>query len=127
MTSDFENHAVIGSIIFFNFFLKIGETFACLQSFGTSPRTSDALKISVSIRGIPLLYSFSTLAFSPSVPAALSTFSLPNSLTTPFGPTVMSTIEENRQSHFVDSSESASRVYVFTIYAQKFCLCEPMV
>ena len=66
--------------------------------------------MSASIGEISLLHSLSTLAFSPSGPEALWTFSQSNSLATPFGSTVMSPMEENRLAPFEGGSESSSRV-----------------
>ena len=84
-----ERHqSVIGSVIF-SPFLKTEKTFASQQSSGTSSRVNDSLKISVSIGGISLLHSFITMAFSPSGPDALCTFSLSNCLATPFGSSVI--------------------------------------
>ena len=60
------------------------------------PRASDPLKISANINEISLLYSLSTLAFSPSGSGALCTFSPSKCSATPFGSTVMSSMEENR-------------------------------
>ena len=68
------------------------------------------LKISASIGEISLLHSLSTLAFSPSGPGALCTFSPSNSLATPFGSTVMSPMGENGLAPLEGGSESPSRV-----------------
>ena len=66
--------------------------------------------MSASSGEISLLHSLSTLAFSPSGPEALWTFSPSNSLTTLFGSTVMSPMEENGLPPFEGGSESSSRV-----------------
>ena len=57
-----------------------------------------------------MLHSLSNLAFRPSGPEALWTFSPSNSLVTPFGSTVMSPMEENGLDPFEGGSESSSRV-----------------
>ena len=53
---------------------------------------------------------FSTLAFSPSRPGALCTFSLSNSLVKYFGSTVMSPMGENGLAPLEGESESPLRV-----------------
>ena len=66
--------------------------------------------MSASIGEISLLHSLSTLAFSPSRPEALWTFSPSNSLATPLGSTVMFPMEENGLAPFDGGSESPLRV-----------------
>ena len=66
--------------------------------------------MSASIGEISLPHYLSTLAFSPSGPEALWTFSLSNSLATPFGSTVMSPMEENGLAPFKTWSQSSSPV-----------------
>ena len=53
-----------------------------------------------------MLHSSSTLAFSPSGPDALCTFSLSNSLVKPLGSTVMSSMGENGLAPLEGESES---------------------
>ena len=65
---------------------------------------------SASIGEISLPHSLGTLAFSPSGPEALWTFSPSNSLATPFGSTVMSPMKENGLAPFEGGSESSSHV-----------------
>ena len=54
------------------------------------------------------MHSFSTMAFSPSGPDAVCTFSPSNSLDTPFGSAVISPMEENGLAPLKDRSESAN-------------------
>ena len=95
---------------YFSPFLKTRETLASRHSSGTSPRAKDSLKIRASNGEISLLHSFSTLAFSPSGPGALCTFSLSNSLVKPLGATVMSPMRENGLAPLEGESESPLHV-----------------
>ena len=71
-----------------------------------------------------MLHSLSTLAFSPSGPEALWTFSPSNSLATPFRSNVMSPMEENGQAPFEGGSESSSHVKAdWTCLLQMLAFC----